>query len=269
MHVINRLLGRPTMLKAMACSLLLHFGCMAATYHFRSKPLKPSAFAGQRNAVYLETSLTESRPEELIEVRFEAELTPEIERADDQSKPAAEVLSEISPRDLPNEKRESSGEVELSLQHEIEREMVDVGQLRAAVPRRTVSESVRMIKELTKEPLRMPRRSVDVARPAAKIVVAQVAGVEDKTAPDLSGNRPPSYPNEAIHQRLEGTVVLRLQIADTGRVEHVEVSASSGHALLDRVAVEAVSQWRGRPAHQSGEAVPTVEFLPIRFRLRP
>lgn len=66
---------------------------------------------------------------------------------------------------------------------------------------------------------------------------------------------------------MEGTVILRLHISDTGRVERVEVVQSSGFAILDDEAVATVSNWKGRPARRKGEAVATMELLPVRFRL--
>jgi protein TonB len=71
----------------------------------------------------------------------------------------------------------------------------------------------------------------------------------------------------AIQHRLEGVLLLRLHVAATGQVQRVEILKSSGYAVLDRAAIEAVSTWRGRPAYQAGEPVATVAVLPVRFRL--
>lgn len=99
------------------------------------------------------------------------------------------------------------------------------------------------------------------------IPIDQFVGLEEESSADLSGNRPPEYPLEAIRRRLQGAVLLRLQITKTGEVRNVEIIRSSGHPILDRAAVNAVSSWQGKPARRWGRAVETAERLPIRFRL--
>jgi protein TonB len=66
---------------------------------------------------------------------------------------------------------------------------------------------------------------------------------------------------------MSGTVLLRLNIDAQGRVTAVAISRSSGHALLDRAAVDAVRQWRGRPAEQDGVPIETTALLPVKFEL--
>jgi protein TonB len=112
-----------------------------------------------------------------------------------------------------------------------------------------------------------PRLRREIAATPPSAAAQSVAGLDDRVPPDLSGNRPPAYPPVALAQHLEGTVLLRLHIAATGRVQRVQVVKSSGHGVLDRAAVEAVSTWRGRPAQRAGRPLATIELLPVRFRL--
>ncbi len=63
-----------------------------------------------------------------------------------------------------------------------------------------------------------------------------------------SGNEPPHYPREALRKRLEGTVLLSVQVGADGSVLRVGVAQSSGHAILDDAAIEAVQRWRFSPA---------------------
>lgn len=117
-----------------------------------------------------------------------------------------------------------------------------------------------------------PRPKQSVARlsqpPSVDIVpLVQVIGLAKKIAVDFSFSPPPEYPAEAVRDRLEGTVMLRLEIDSAGHVAEVEVVESSGHAPLDRAAVAAVRQWHGQPARRFGRATASVEVLPIRFRL--
>lgn len=117
-----------------------------------------------------------------------------------------------------------------------------------------------------------PKRSRVVRRDSEPPVIAtspvqQTTGFKESEPADLADNPPPAFPAEAIRNRWEGVVMLRLRIAKSGKVEKVEVIGSSGHPLLDQAAVKAVSRWRGKPALRWGQAIESVETLPIRFRL--
>jgi protein TonB len=77
----------------------------------------------------------------------------------------------------------------------------------------------------------------------------------------------PAYPAEARRRGAEGLVKLELLVNPRGVVESVFVRESSGHALLDRAALEAVRRWRLQPSRVGSECVPASVTLPIRFRL--
>jgi protein TonB len=75
-------------------------------------------------------------------------------------------------------------------------------------------------------------------------------------APDaLFHNRPPEYPEAAARSGQRGTVVLLIHVAPSGRAAGVDVVASSGYALLDRAASDAVARWRFLPAVKDGQTV--------------
>jgi protein TonB len=79
---------------------------------------------------------------------------------------------------------------------------------------------------------------------------------------------PPAYPVRARRNGEEGTVTLRVLVARDGAPASVVVERSSGHARLDRSALEAVRAWRFVPAHEHGEAVETWMLVPVAFRLQ-
>jgi protein TonB len=79
---------------------------------------------------------------------------------------------------------------------------------------------------------------------------------------------PPAYPLSARRNGEEGTVTLRVLVARDGAPASVVVERSSGHARLDRSALEAVRAWRFVPAREDGEAVETWMLVPIAFRLQ-
>jgi periplasmic protein TonB len=75
----------------------------------------------------------------------------------------------------------------------------------------------------------------------------------------------PVYPQIALAMGLSGIVSLRAVIATDGTVQRLEVL--SGHPILARAAVEAVSQWRYRPTLLNGKAVEVETYVTVKFVL--
>lgn len=80
-------------------------------------------------------------------------------------------------------------------------------------------------------------------------------------------NPAPNYPPLALRRRWEGTTRLRVELDSEGRPITVTLADSSGHAILDEAALEAVRRWRFRPATRSGKPVPATVEVPIVFRI--
>ena len=79
---------------------------------------------------------------------------------------------------------------------------------------------------------------------------------------------PPSYPRQALRDRLMGTVVLEVLVDVDGQPLQVEVVSSSGHRLLDLAARRQVlARWRFKPAQQAGVPVRAMGRVPVEFRL--
>ena len=75
----------------------------------------------------------------------------------------------------------------------------------------------------------------------------------------------PSYPLEAVQQRIEGTVQLHAVIGDDGKVLSLE--PVSGPPLLVEAAVDAVRQWRYGPTLFDGQRTQVHEDVRLVFRL--
>lgn len=75
----------------------------------------------------------------------------------------------------------------------------------------------------------------------------------------------PRYPPLAIQTRTQGPVILAALIGRDGRIENLH--AVSGHPLLIKAAVEAVSQWRYRPTMLNGQPVEVETQITVNFRL--
>jgi protein TonB len=90
-----------------------------------------------------------------------------------------------------------------------------------------------------------------------------------RTSSMLQGNLirrvEPVYPALARSARIEGAVEVAAVISKTGTIENLRVL--SGHPLLVRAAIEAVSQWRYRPYILNGEPVEVETQITVRFFL--
>ena len=75
----------------------------------------------------------------------------------------------------------------------------------------------------------------------------------------------PAYPPLARQGRISGVVRLNAVIGKDGTVE--QLSVASGHPLLIRAAVDAVSQWRYRPTLLNGEPVEVITQIDVYFTL--
>jgi periplasmic protein TonB len=80
-------------------------------------------------------------------------------------------------------------------------------------------------------------------------------------------NPRPPYPRAARRLGMEGVVLLDVLVAPDGRAAEVRLLRSSGHPLLDDLAVRTVRErWRFIPARRDGAAVEGRVEVPIRFR---
>lgn len=117
----------------------------------------------------------------------------------------------------------------------------------------------------------LPRAEAAEPPPPTETSVASIASMQDAgqldTIPTEIYSPQPDYPAEALRQRLEGRVVLRVEIDASGRVVATSVLRSSGHSMLDDAARQAVLQWRFDPPKRLGIAVPTAVAVPVRFQI--
>lgn len=99
-----------------------------------------------------------------------------------------------------------------------------------------------------------------------------VAGMEARTErgeltpPVLLWKSEPAYSEEARKARLQGTVVLAIEIDGSGRARNIRVLRSLGLGLDER-ATDAVKAWRFRPAYRGGQPVAATAVVEVNFRL--
>lgn len=80
-------------------------------------------------------------------------------------------------------------------------------------------------------------------------------------------NPPPIYPRLARARGYEGTVYLDVRVRADGSVAHATVRRSSGHAILDEAALDAVRRWVFVPARRGETPIEEVVTVPIKFAL--
>ncbi len=81
----------------------------------------------------------------------------------------------------------------------------------------------------------------------------------------LIENVQPKYPEEALKNRIAGTVALHVILQKDGTVKQLEVL--SGHPLLAQAAVDAVRQWKYQPTILNGEPVEVDTRVDVVFAL--
>jgi TonB family protein len=80
-------------------------------------------------------------------------------------------------------------------------------------------------------------------------------------------NSPPVYPAIARVRGYEGVVLVSAEVLPDGRVGSMKIRKSSGYAILDQSAIEAVKPWKFEPAKKYGSPLTVWVDLPIKFIL--
>jgi len=101
-------------------------------------------------------------------------------------------------------------------------------------------------------------------QPSAPAAPPPVGG--DVTPAKLISAVPPAYPVLAKNQHVSGNVLIDALIDANGRVTTMKVV--SGPTLLQQAAMDALKQWKYRPAKLDGNPVPMHLTVTIQFRLQ-
>jgi len=88
----------------------------------------------------------------------------------------------------------------------------------------------------------------------------------DATQPVLVYKVEPEYTEEARKAKLQGEVVLRIEVDSRGVAQNISVVQSLGLGLDER-AMAAVARWKFRPGYSGGKPVVTAAMVHVTFRL--
>jgi TonB family protein len=95
-------------------------------------------------------------------------------------------------------------------------------------------------------------------------IVAKYAS--DATKPALIYKVEPEYSEDARRVRLQGEVVLRIDVDALGVAQNISVVQGLGLGLDER-AIAAVARWKFRPGYSGGKPVVTAAMIHVTFRL--
>ncbi len=109
--------------------------------------------------------------------------------------------------------------------------------------------------------------AVDV--PAMNIDVGPAVGSDIAVARERTPlvRVPPEYPMQARAKGLEGWVILRFTVTETGSVADPEVIRSQPPRIFDRAAKRSVLGWKYQPQIRNGKAVRDQVIARITFRM--
>jgi protein TonB len=78
---------------------------------------------------------------------------------------------------------------------------------------------------------------------------------------------PPEYPMSAVASRIEGYVLLRFTVTETGTVSDPEVLRSEPPNIFDRAAIRSVLRWKYQPQLVNGEPISVLTYTRIVFQM--
>ena len=80
-------------------------------------------------------------------------------------------------------------------------------------------------------------------------------------------NEPPRYPRAALKKEIEGSVILKLLINASGRIDDMQVVSVEGDPSFRDAVLHVARDWRFTPAKHHGKPVPVWGIKRIRFEL--
>ena len=104
--------------------------------------------------------------------------------------------------------------------------------------------------------------------PASDTGFYPIAGGLLPSPPLLLKQVEPGYTEEARAAKVQGTVVLQVEIDPSGKVAATHIGVIRGLGLgLDEKAIDAVRQWKFKPATKNGTPVMAKATIEVNFRL--
>ena len=114
----------------------------------------------------------------------------------------------------------------------------------------------------------VPEVSPPAPKPATEVIPGSIVDLSKVDAPPIAESRAlPVYPRLALRMRREGRVTLRVLVDENGFVADVAPTDASAGAEFEGAAMDAVRQWRYRPARKEGIPVKVWLTEVVAFKL--
>jgi TonB family protein len=116
--------------------------------------------------------------------------------------------------------------------------------------------------------LSMPNLSSSVGSWSVRFAELNASGQggADLSAPEAISKVDPAYPQDLMHDRIEGVVVLYAIIRSDGRVDSVRILEGFDERLNEN-ARKALEQWRFRPGTKDGQPIDIEAVVRVPFRV--
>ena len=111
------------------------------------------------------------------------------------------------------------------------------------------------------------QESSAAAAPPQRDATAAESKPTKMAQPDYAHSPPPPYPRAMREQGISGEVWLQVRVQADGYPSTIMLVRSSGYALLDEAALQAVRHWRFHPARKGDQALASWVKFPVRFAL--
>jgi periplasmic protein TonB len=98
------------------------------------------------------------------------------------------------------------------------------------------------------------------------IASGQLGFQGSRTEPVLLWKAEPEYSDEARKAKMQGSVIMHVEIDVRGQVQNIAVAQGLGLGLDER-AIAAVRKWKFRAGTRNGKPVPTNALIQVTFRL--
>jgi TonB family protein len=115
-------------------------------------------------------------------------------------------------------------------------------------------------------PISAPDSLIGILSAPVSLPVAGMDISEGIAGGKLERQVSPVYPSQALSLRLEGWVVLHGVVVENGTIQ--DLSVVSGHPLLARAALDAVTRWRYQPYRLNGKPTRMPMEIKLEFKLR-
>jgi len=141
-------------------------------------------------------------------------------------------------------------------------------------------------KKITPKPVVIEKSKKTIA----KEVIEEIEKIEEEDAPEepivketpkqenvipvvtnikLKGKRiAPKYPKRSLRLKQEGVVLINVLIGENGKQQKMVIIKSSTYPLLDKSALDAVSQWEFSPTISYGKPILSWIQVPVEFLIK-